>query len=296
MGGLTLSIVIITRNRPQLASDCLRQVLKQDYSPLEVVLVDSSDTDETKYVATTMPQVQYIRLENAARQMPRSRNEGIRGSRGEIVAFIDDDSIVQAEWAPCLAAHYSSPSVGGVGGLVLAPGETPLTHGVRPAVSKTGSVRGDFNWLSPGPIEVDHLMGCNMSFRRTALDAVGGFDSLFDASNFREETDVCVRVRKHGFRLIYDPKVAVVHLFATKEDFERDALKDKRYRYSITKNTTYFRLKNFGSMRTLLTLFLWGPLGTLVAEMRSHGFSGIPTAWNEWAARITGARTYWRHG
>ncbi len=292
----SLSIVIITRNRPQLIGACLRQLLAQDYAPLDVIVVDASDGAETQQVMSGFPQVRYVHLENAAHQIPRSRNEGIACSRGEVIAFLDDDSLVQPGWARNLVVTYASAEIGGVGGLVLAPGEAPRAAGTLPTVTSTGSVLGDFNILTSGPVEVGHLKGCNMSFRRKALEAVGGFDVRLDASNYRDETDVCVGVRQAGFKLIYNPNVAVIHLYAAKDTFQREDWKDPKHRFSIAKNITYFRLKHFCSFRTMLAVFIGAPVLTLVNEVRWHGARGLAAAWSDLMGRIAGAWTFKHHG
>ena len=295
MNNPLVSIVIITRHRPHLIGNCVQHVLIQDYMPFEIIVVDASDDDATARALPNDSRVRYVHLENAAHQIPRSRNEGIRHSHGDIIAFIDDDSLVQPGWLRCLVANYTSPHVGGVGGLVLAPGETARTSGTLPRITATGSVLGDFNIRTPTPVPVDHLRGCNMSFTRQALNMVGGFDVRLDQSNFRDETDVCVSIRRAGFQLIYDPSVAVVHLYSAKEGFQRDEWQDLHYYFSITKNITYFRLKHFFSLQTLLAVFIGAPILTALTNVRRHGTRGARLIWNDWRGRLAGWQTFFEY-
>lgn len=287
-----VSIVIITRQRPHLIGNCVQHVLAQDYAPFEIIVVDASEDDATARALPNDARVRYVHLENAAHQIPRSRNEGIRHSHGDIIAFIDDDSMVQPGWLRHLVANYTSPHVGGVGGLVLAPGEAARTSGTLPHITPTGSVLGDFNIQTTKPVPVGHLRGCNMSFTRQALEAVGGFDVRLDQSNFRDETDVCVSVRRLGFQLLYDSKVAVIHLYSTKDGFQRDEWQDPSHYFSITKNITYFRLKHFFSLQTLLAVFIGAPILTAITNVRRYGARGGLLIWNDWRGRLAGWQTF----
>lgn len=295
-----ISVVVITRHRPHLVADCLRHVFAQDYRPFEVVVVDASDDDATEQVMASYSQACYVHLRGAVHQIPHSRNEGILRARGDIIAFVDDDSIVQPGWMRNLVADYSSPQIGGVGGLVLAPEQTARLGGAIPRITQTGSVVGDFDVMTASPVEVDHLRGCNMSFRREALEKVGGFDTLLDQSNFRDETDVCVGVRHAGFKLIYDPRVAVQHLYSAKEGFERDEWKDRKHYYSIVKNSAYFRLKHFLRLKTLIAVFIGGPALALIRNARRQGARGFLLTWTDWMGRAAGGYTFLksrsRHG
>lgn len=290
-----VSIVIITRHRPHLIGDCVRHVLAQDYTPFEIIVVDASDDDATARALPNDPRVCYLHLENAAHQIPRSRNEGIRCSRGEIIAFIDDDSLVQPGWLRQLVADYTSPQIGGVGGLVLAPGETARANGVLPRITSTGSVLGDFNLRTATPVVVDHLRGCNMSFARQALEAVGGFDVRLDQSNFRDETDVCMSIRRAGYQLLYDSRVAVIHLYSAKDGFQRNEWQDPQHYFSITKNVTYFRLKHFLSLKTVLAVFVGAPLLTAISNLRRYGARGASLIWSDWRGRLAGLRTFFEY-
>lgn len=284
-----ISIVVITRNRVHIIDTCLRHILAQEGAPFEVIVVDASDYEETEELMARYPQVQYLHIENATNQMPRSRNEGIRMASGEVIAFVDDDSLVQPGWLQSLASHYADPSVGGAGGLVLAPGEQPRQGGVVGRMRPRGTPLGDFTVLTPGPVRVEHLMGCNMSFLREALVSLGGFDCRYNGSNFREDTDMCVRVRRAGYGLVYDPKACVVHLYARKEEYGRDDRIDEAYRFSVAKNTTYFRLKHFFSPLTIVGL-LAGQTRALLSALRGRQSLALSSA--EVKGQWAGVKTY----
>jgi GT2 family glycosyltransferase len=287
---LSASVAIITRNRPHLLEQCLECLKSQWDELLEVIVVDASDGLETQQMLAKYPQVRPVFIQGAANQIPRSRNEAIRIARGDVILFIDDDSMVQPGWLNVLLAHYQDPRVGGAGGLVLAPGEEPLPQNHIGRIDSRGTVSGTFNVLTPGPQNVTHLLGCNMSFRREILLDLGGFDPLLDRTNFRDETDVCARVGKAGYKLVYDPAAVVIHHYARKGAFSRDDQSDLNYRFSNAKNNAYFRLKNYFSLPTLLSIYLLGPARLLFEVIR--GRQNARAAWADWTGRWSGALTY----
>src|SRR6266566_4043503 len=106
MADLTVSIIIITYNRPFLLKHCVERVLAQPYPRKEIIVVDSSSNDESERVVAQYPEVISVRLRDQLNNMPQARNEGIAVSSGEIIAFIDDDTMVQPGWLDSLVDTY----------------------------------------------------------------------------------------------------------------------------------------------------------------------------------------------
>src|SRR5579884_3097331 len=250
----TVSIIIITRNRPFLLQHCLQRVTALAYSQKEIIVVDSSTNDESQLILAQFPEVIYLRLSGRRNNMPQARNEGIAASTGEIIAFIDDDSMTCSEWLIALLEVDHDEQVGAAGGRVISQPE-PYCNKRRGnpqlLVQSTGIVIAkDIDLPSRGRIEVDHLIGCNMSFRRQALEEVGGFDANYTLTNLREETDLCIRVKKAGWRVIYDPAIAVVHVSARAKAFFGDF---PGIQYSSGRNSAYFAIKHYGlNLRTCI--------------------------------------------
>jgi GT2 family glycosyltransferase len=246
----TVSIIIITRNRPFLLRHCLQRVTALTYSHKEIIVVDSSTNGESQLILAQFPAVIDIRLSGRRNNMPQARNEGIAVSTGEIIAFIDDDSMICSEWLTALLEAYHDEQVGAAGGRVIRRPE-PYCDQQRGnpqlLVRPSGViVTKDIDLLSRSSIEVDHLIGCNMSFRRQALEQVGGFDANYTLTNLREETDLCIRVKKAGWRVIYDPTIAVVHVSARAKAFFGDFPSTQ---YSSGRNSAYFVIKHYGLNR-----------------------------------------------
>lgn len=251
-----ISIIIITCNRPFLLRHCLQRVTALPYPYKEFIVVDSSTNNESQPVVAQFPAILYVRLSGQRDNMPQARNKGIMAASGNIIAFLDDDSMIQPEWLPALLAAYCDPRVGAAGGRVIRRPEPYCNqHKGNPQLRVRPSgvvIAKDIDLPSTNKIEVDHLIGCNMSFRRQALEQVGGFDANYTLTNLREETDLCIRVKKAGWHVIYDPSIAVLHISARAKPFFGDF---PAVQYSNGRNSTYFAIKHYGlNLRTCLGL------------------------------------------
>lgn len=278
-----VSVVIITRNRPQMVQDCLEHLRKQTVSPGEIIVVDSSTGEDTQAELDGYPEVVRLRIPDGRNNMPQARNLGIEHARGEIIAFIDDDSMVREGWLRHLVDGYSLPDVGGVGGRVVDEYEDTrvnLQDQRIGLVRESGLITANFG-LDPGhPVEVDHYRGCNMSFRKDALLPIGGFDHNYTGGNTLEETDVCIRVKRAGYRLIFEPRAVVDHLGVRWLGFQKRAPGILEF-FHGTKNYAYFFFKNFGIRpRVLQHIFgraLLHRLRTLLAEPSLRNVRGMLT-------------------
>ncbi len=279
MADLTVSIIIITYNRPFLLKHCLERVLAQSYPHKEIIVVDSSTNDESEQVVAQYPGVINVRLRGQRNNMPQARNKGIAASSGDILAFIDDDSMVQPGWLASLVNAYHDETVGAVGGRVIDMPE-PFCDQIEGSpcliIKPSGRVfRRGVGLLSTEAREVDHLPGANMSFRRAVLEQVGGFDPHYILVNLREETDLCIRVKKAGWRIMFVPAMAQVH-FSPRIVQNPYLLERPRYQFSAGYGTMYFAIKHFGLHPRTLTesLLLTGRGFARAAYYTLHFVSG----------------------
>lgn len=280
------SVVIITRNRARMLADCLAHLQQQTHPSFEIVVVDSSSNDETADLMRSWPTATYLRIPGGRNNMPQARNVGISHARGEIVAFIDDDSMVSPEWLGQIVSGFSDESIGGVGGRIFDRTFTGDPEEPRiGAILSEGRLIHNFDAEKVEAQDVDWLRGCNMAFRRAALAAAGGFDTRFTGDNSYEDVDHCVRVRRAGYRLRFIPAAEVTHLAGMRNPdvAPRDFECPERRLYQ-TRNGTYFYLKNFGWRWAFWRRSLRDVKGLTAYAVKNPSMG----AWRRWGASLAG--------
>jgi cellulose synthase/poly-beta-1,6-N-acetylglucosamine synthase-like glycosyltransferase len=184
----------------------------QDPTPEVIVVIDHNEALFDR-VRIEILGIKVI-VNTGRRGLSGARNSGVTVATGDIVAFLDDDAEAEDQWLPRLVEPYRDGDVLGVGGSV-----TPRWAGTRPQWFPP-----EFDWvvgcsyhgMPEARAPVRNFIGTNMSFRRAALVASGGFDSDLGRvgadANGCEETELCIRmVGQRGGRLIYEPSARVTH-------------------------------------------------------------------------------------
>ena len=122
------------------------------------------------------------------------RNTGVAASRGELVAFLDDDAVASPTWLEALLGHFANPDVVGVGGKLV-----PLWAASRPRWFPDEffwAVGASYEGMPDKATPVRNVWSDNMVIRRQAFDAIGGFREDFGKVGDRsrpEDTDLCLR-------------------------------------------------------------------------------------------------------
>lgn len=247
----SISVVIITRNRPQILCQALDALRLQTIAPAETIVVDTSENeDTTQMLREHYPEVTPVAHPSGPRNMAWSRNQGIQAGTAPVVAFLDDDSIAEPQWLAEIARAYAEhPDVGGVGGRIIEGLAEPVILSAGQKVStinRYGMTRANFNARSEGIVVAEHLKGCNMSFRRAVLAQIGNFDEAYNGP-VRDETDVCVRIRQAGYPLVYNPEATVEHKGFTLFAQKRVQLESVGSGFLVSRLDGYYVAKNFGT-------------------------------------------------
>jgi len=187
-----VSVVVCTCNGEGTIRDTLAHLAVLDYPDYEVIVVDDGSSDRTAEIASGFD-VWLIRTEN--RGLSNARNLGWQSASSEIIAFIDDDAYPDPHWLNYLVHPFLISDAAAVGGSSPAPpGDGPVADCVANAPGRPVHVLLTNN-------EAEHIPGCNMSFRREVLEAIGGFDPRFRAAG--DDVDICWRILENGWEIAY---------------------------------------------------------------------------------------------
>lgn len=204
------SLIVSTRDRPAFLSALVASVLDGDHLPSELVIVDQSASPHP-YLSTSAVtehcEIRYVW--SKTRGLSRGRNVGIATARQEVLAFVDDDALVERDWYRTL-----------IKALVSAGPRTVVTGHVR--AGEPESSGGFAASISPpdpanvyrGRVGQDVLMPLNMAMRRAVFDDVGPFDARLGAgSHFpsSEDNDFGYRLLEAGYEIVVEPRAKVVH-------------------------------------------------------------------------------------
>lgn len=219
-----ISVVITsytTKRLPDIFS-LLDSIQTQTYVNIEII-----------FVAESSPEL-FVRVQAYAKEkhitiqilfndkefgLSAARNIGIQNSKGDIVAFIDDDAVACSEWAQEMVNTYRDDSVIAVTGPAFPLWDNSSMEWFPEEFSW---MLGCTTWFTDCHItEVRNVWGMNMSFRREAFEVAGAFSTQFGLHNSNrnswhdppsEDNDMSFRVRaKTGKRILYNPKVIIHH-------------------------------------------------------------------------------------
>jgi GT2 family glycosyltransferase len=195
-----ISVVVCTYNGNRTLRETLKGLRRLDYPDYEIIVVDDGSRVEIEPIVGPFG-VKYIRTENQG--LSSARNTGLAAATGEIVAYIDDDAFPDPHWLTHLAATFREGDYAGVGGPNIP-------------VPDDGLVADCVAHSPGGPIhvllndrEAEHIPGCNSSFRRDALEAIGGFDPQFHVAG--DDVDLCWRLLDRGWKIGFSPAAVVWH-------------------------------------------------------------------------------------
>ena len=220
----SVEVVVLFRNKPELTERCVRSVLdRSTYAgPLRVQLVDngSDDPDVPAMVerATADPRVTAVR-DDQPFNYAALNNAAVQRSDADVVLLLNNDTEVRTPgWIEAMLEHALRDEIGAVGALLLFPDGTVQHAGAalglhgfaghpwqhrRPNEATPLGAPGDGvrNWLA--------VTAACLMVRRSAWDAVGGFDEGFVVAG--NDVDLCLRLTAAGMRSVCLPHVELLH-------------------------------------------------------------------------------------
>lgn len=239
-----ISIIIVTYNTADLLAPCLNSVMPRSDLGLEVIVVDNASQDDSAaMVSRDFPWVKLIANESNA-GFARANNQALKVSTGEYVYFLNPDTVVQpGAFEAMIGFMESHRDVGLAGTRILNPNGSVQSSverrypGERRAQKDLRGLPGDIAWV----------LGASMVARRAIVEELGGFDEGFFL--YGEEQDLCLRIRKAGWKIGFVTDAVVVHWGGQSE---RTTATEDLWKKKFTAESLFYR-KHY-SKRSILRI------------------------------------------
>jgi len=223
-----LSVIIVTHNQAALTFACLQSLLAQARSGFEVIIVDNNSTDATSDLLHRIFGARIERLpEN--NHFLYAANHGAVIARGANLLFLNNDLILlPGSINALLNIIRQEPRLGAVGGKLIRP--DGLLQEAGSSIHSDGTTTGIGRGKQPFTpefcvrTEVDYCSGALLLTPRQLFLDMGLFHKQF-APAYYEDVDYCVRLQEYGYKVLYEPVAAAIHLHHGSDPSHEDALR-----------------------------------------------------------------------
>jgi glucosyl-dolichyl phosphate glucuronosyltransferase len=221
-----ITVCVCVYNGQGFIKRCLESLLKQSYGNMELLVIDDGSFDNTPNILRGFSDKVTACHNDQNLGLMASRNKGARMANSEIIAYTDADCIAKENWVEELVKSFAlSKDIVIAGGKVVDP--VPTNY--------WGLVMKGTNFLTHRSGYFKKVIGCNMALRR---DFVLNHEFDQTLKNYGDETDLCMRARKQGYKIYYQDSAEVIH-------YHRNRFSSLiRQRCAMGVANYYVRLKN----------------------------------------------------
>lgn len=222
-----VTVAVCTRDRATNLKRCLHALNDLDYPALDLLVIDNAPSSEetATLLRDSFPNVRYVRENRPG--LDWARNRAVMEAKGEIIAYTDDDVIVDRKWIAAIANIFvNCPEAMAISGLVIpyeleteAQQLFEIYGGFGRGFARTWSHAEYSNGKRRAPFGTGVFgTGANMAYRRRMFDLIGYFDPALDVgtvTNGGGDLEMFFRVLKEGYTLVYEPCAIVRHRHRT---------------------------------------------------------------------------------
>lgn len=205
MNNIKFSVVIPTYRRHSSLQECIKALCSQlrNKEDFEIVVINDGGEGEPLGNSYSQINIRYLSIEHKG--AAAARNFALRNAKGEIILFLDDDSIVAEGWADATVKNWQEfADVDGIGGYVLCDKIDTIYVKVNADI---------FNWYFEQANHGEYcnfISTCNAGYKKEILERVNGFDEQFKAA-YGEDRDLNIKIIKQGGKLRLARDILVYH-------------------------------------------------------------------------------------
>lgn len=261
---MDVSIIIVNYKTSHLIVDCIKSIRELTHGiSYEVIIIDNNSEDDFELKIRRGASInkdnnyKFIGLpENIG--FGRANNEGIKIAKGRNILFLNPDTVLLNNAIKILSDFLDQhPEAGGCGGNLIDENKKP-TYSYRrilpgvfwefnelmnnyPQKLIYGKLNHYYNPTSR-PITVGFITGADLMVKKSVLEKTGYFRDEFFM--YFEETDLCARIKKSGYRLYSVPTAIIQHLEGKSFDETRAFENDVKNNYMELSRSIYYNLNN----------------------------------------------------
>lgn len=235
-----VSVIVLNWNGREDLEKCLQSLVRQDYPKYEIVIVDNASTDGSVELVEKYPQVRIV-VNDKNLGFAEGNNVGIKESRGEIVALLNNDIVADKRWISELVKTIGEDqAIGLVGGIVYSSsGEKEIWSTGGRIDLLTGYTWHSRKNTSRDLIEdIDYIPACAIVARRETIRKIGYLDKEYFI--YSEDVEWGINTKRVGLKIILNPEARVWH----NPSSTMSKLPLRRY-YYLTRNRIRLIIRNF---------------------------------------------------
>ena len=189
----------------------------------EIIVVDDASTDETASALAARSDVETVVRHEQNTGFQGAATDGAAAARGDVIVFLNNDTLPQNGWLDALLEQLNQPGVGIAGSMFLFPdGRVQEFGGIvwRDASAyHIGAGLDPSQPLFAKPRDVDYVSGAGLAIAKTFWNEIGGFDPELKPAYY-EDTDLCMKARSAGKRVVVTPHSRIVHIMGGSKDVD----------------------------------------------------------------------------
>jgi GT2 family glycosyltransferase len=208
-----ISVIIVQYDHPELTRRALESLRLNNRGDIDVIVVDNGSPDPGTRPATEQFKECKTIFNPVNAGFGAANNAGARASRGDILLFLNNDTLVHSEILPQIGEYFASaPACGAAGLRLVNPDGTQQNSSGKTFTVWTiwNTSRRGYVYNTPNTVRRDWVSGAAMAVRRSVFEEVDGFDESYFM--YFEDVDLCARIRRAGHEIHYVPSIAVEHL------------------------------------------------------------------------------------